>query len=151
MAAIANTSALKIMREYCSLAFGPGQVSFKDYTRLRLFDNGFYPDKRAVVGQRKNSDIDLTINYRHDWIGLFANKVASASYLAAHGFPTIPVLGIYAEKLASASPVDHSRRCRAEGIPAPRGELSILWQAGRRHSEPGIARRQALHRSGGCP
>jgi hypothetical protein len=92
------------MREYCGLAFGPGQVSFKDYTRLRLFDNGLYPDKRAVVGQRKNSDIDLTINYRHDWIGLFANKVASASYLAAHGFPTIPVLGIYAEKLASASP-----------------------------------------------
>jgi hypothetical protein len=91
------------VREYCSLAFGPGQVSFKDYTRLRLFDPDFYPDKRAVVGQRKNSDLDLTINFRHDWIGMFANKVASASYLAAHGFPTIPLLGIYTEKLASRS------------------------------------------------
>src|SRR5438309_2073707 len=93
MAAIAATSPLSIMREYCGLAFGPGQVSFKDYTRLRLFDRDFYPDKRAVVGQRKNRDLDLTINFRHDWIGLFANKIASASYLAAHGFPTIPLLG----------------------------------------------------------
>jgi hypothetical protein len=104
MAAVAQASPLKIMREYCSLAFGPGQVSFKDYTRLRLFDDAFYPEKRAVVGQRKNSDIDLTINYRHDWIGLFSNKVASASYLAAHGFPTIPVQGIYAANIASKSP-----------------------------------------------
>ena len=94
------------MREYMALAFGPGQISFKDYTRLRVFDDGFYAgtDKRAIVGQRRNSDIDLTINYRHDWIGLFSNKVASASYLAAYGFPTIPVLAFYAENLASSSP-----------------------------------------------
>jgi hypothetical protein len=103
MAAIAGTSPLKIMREYCSLGFGPGQVSFADYTRLRLFENGTYPDKRAVVGQRKNSDIDLTINFRHDWIGLFSDKVASASYLAAHGFPTIPILAIYADRVSSPS------------------------------------------------
>ena len=103
MAAIAGTSPLKIMREYCSLGFGPGQVSFNDYTRLRLFENGTYPDKRAVVGQRKNSDIDLTINFRHDWIGLFSDKVASASYLAAHGFPTIPILAIYADRVSSPS------------------------------------------------
>ena len=103
MAAIAATSPLSIMREYCGLAFGPGQVSFKEYTQLRLFERDYYPDKRAVVGWRKNRDLDLTINYRHDWIGLFANKIASASYLAAHGFPTIPPLGIYTEKLASPS------------------------------------------------
>jgi hypothetical protein len=103
MAAAGATSPLSIMREYCSLAFGPGQVTFKDYTRLRLFDRDFYPDKRTVVGQRKNRDLDLTINFRHDWIGLFANKIASASYLAAHGFPTIPLIGIYTERLASPS------------------------------------------------
>ncbi|AMN45104.1 sugar-transfer associated ATP-grasp domain-containing protein [Rhodoplanes sp. Z2-YC6860] len=103
MAAVAATSPLSIVREYCSLAFGPGQVSFKEYMQLRLFDRDYYPDKRTVVGWRKNRDLDLTINYRHDWIGLFANKIASASYLAAHGFPTIPVLGIYTENLASPS------------------------------------------------
>src|SRR5579872_3509268 len=105
MAEVAKTSPLKVMREYMSLAFGPGQVSFKDYTRLRMFDDAFYAgtDKRTIVGQRRNSDIDLTINYRHDWIGLFSNKVASASYLAAHGFPTIPVTAIYAKDLAGAS------------------------------------------------
>jgi len=105
MAEVAKSSALKVMREYATLAFGPGQVSFSDYTRLRLFDDAFYAgsDKRTVVGQRRNFDIDLTINYRHDWMGLFSNKVASASYLAAHGFPTIPVAAIYAKDLAGAS------------------------------------------------
>jgi hypothetical protein len=105
MAEAAKGSALKVMREYATLAFGPGQVSFNDYTRLRLFDDAFYAgsDKRTVVGQRRNFDIDLTINYRHDWMGLFSNKVASASYLAAHGFPTIPVSAIYAKDLAGAS------------------------------------------------
>ena len=105
MAEVAKGSALKVMREYATLAFGPGQVSFSDYTRLRLFDDAFYAgsDKRTVVGQRRNFDIDLTINYRHDWMGLFSNKVASASYLAAHGFPTIPVSAIYAKDLAGAS------------------------------------------------
>jgi hypothetical protein len=105
MAEVAKSSALKVMREYATLAFGPGQVSFSDYTKLRLFDDAFYAnsDKRTVVGQRRNFDIDLTINYRHDWMGLFSNKVASASYLAAHGFPTIPVSAIYAKDLAGAS------------------------------------------------
>ena len=105
MAEVAKSSALKVMREYATLAFGPGQVSFSDYTKLRLFDDAFYAgsDKRTVVGQRRNFDIDLTINYRHDWMGLFSNKVASASYLAAHGFPTIPVTAIYAKDLVGAS------------------------------------------------
>jgi hypothetical protein len=115
MAAAGATSPLSIMREYCSLAFGPGRVSFEDYTRLRLFDQDYYPDKRAVVGQRKNRDLDLTINFRHDWIGLFDNKIASDSYLAAHGFPTIPLLGIYTEKLASPS---HLVIASADGLKA---------------------------------
>jgi hypothetical protein len=105
MAEVAKSSPLKVMREYAALSFGPGQLSFSDYTKLRLFDDAFYAgsDKRMVVGQRRNFDIDLTINYRHDWMGLFSNKVASASYLAAHGFPTIPVTAIYAKDLAGAS------------------------------------------------
>jgi hypothetical protein len=106
MAAAAKTSPLGVVREFVGLAFGPGQVSFADYQRLRLFDAAFYAgsDKRAVVGQKRNININLTVNYRHDWMGLFANKIASESYLAAYGFPTIPTVAIYAEKLASASP-----------------------------------------------
>jgi Sugar-transfer associated ATP-grasp len=105
MAQVAKSSPLKVMREYAALAFGPGQLSFSDYTKLRLFDDAFYAnsDKRTVVGQRRNFDIDLTINYRHDWMGLFSNKVASASYLAAHGFPTIPAAAIYAKDLVGTS------------------------------------------------
>jgi len=107
MAAIAGSTPLKVMREFAFLAFGPGQVSFADYTRLRLFDDAFYAgsDKRAVVGQKRNCNLALTANYRHDWMGLFANKIASASYLATYGFPTIPLTAIYADKLAGASPL----------------------------------------------
>ena len=105
MAAIAKASPLALMRDFAVLAFGPGQVSFADYRRLRLFDEAFYAgvDRRAVIGQKRNCQINLTVNYRHDWMGLLADKIASASYLAAYGFPTIPPVAIYADKLASAA------------------------------------------------
>jgi hypothetical protein len=95
--AATKTSPLKIMRDYASLAFGPGKVSFKDYVQLRLFDENYYAgcDRRTVVGQRRNYDLAARINFRHDWMGLFANKVASARYLAAYGFPTLPIAAIF--------------------------------------------------------
>jgi hypothetical protein len=106
MSAVAKTSPLAVMRDYAVLAFGPGQVSFADYRRLRLFDDARYAgcDKRTVVGQKRNCQINLTVNYRHDWMGLFENKIASSSYLAAHGFPTIAPLAICAGTFASTAP-----------------------------------------------
>jgi hypothetical protein len=106
MAAATATSPLKVMRDYSSLAFGPGRVSFRDYTNLRLFDDARYAgtDKRTVVGARRNRDIAVAINYRHDWYGLVENKIAANAYLSAFGLPTIPTAAIYAEKLAAAAP-----------------------------------------------
>ena len=101
MAAETGASPLKLMRDYASLAFGPGRVSFRDYTNLRLFDDARYAgiDKRTVVGARRNRDIAVTVNYRHDWYGLLANKIASIGYLAAFGLPTIPTVAIFAHEL----------------------------------------------------
>ncbi len=105
MVAEAKSSPLKIMRDYVGLSFGPGKVSFKDYTQLRLFDGAFWADadRRAVVGQHRGVEIHQQANYRHEWWGLFDNKIAMASYLAAYGFPTIPVLAVYAQDLGTTA------------------------------------------------
>ena len=103
--AASKISPLKIMRDYLGLAFGPGKITFEDYTQLRLFDNAFWSgvNRRTVVGRAGSAAISLTINYRHDWWALAANKVASTSYLAAHGFPVIPILAIYCNNLKTAT------------------------------------------------
>jgi putative polysaccharide biosynthesis protein len=106
MVAETKASPLKIMRDYVGLSFGPGKVSFKDYTQLRLFDEAFWAgaDRKAVIGQHRGVEIHQQVNYRHEWWGLFDNKIAMASYLAAYGFPTIPVLAVYCENLGTAAP-----------------------------------------------
>ena len=105
MVAETKTSPLKIMRDYVGLAFGPGKVSFKDYTQLRLFDEAFWAgaDRREVVGVHRNVELHQQINFRHEWWGLLDNKVAMASYLSAYGFPTIPALAVYAENLGTTA------------------------------------------------
>jgi len=67
--AASKTSPLKIMRDYVGLAFGPGKITFEDYTQLRLFDNAFWSgvNRRTVVGRGGSAAISLTINYRRDW------------------------------------------------------------------------------------
>ena len=100
-----QTSPLKIMRDYVGLSFGPGKVSFKDYTQLRLFDEAFWEgaDRRQVVGQHRGGEIHQQVNFRHDWWGMFDNKMAMASYLAAYGFPVIPTHAVYCPQLGTAA------------------------------------------------
>jgi Sugar-transfer associated ATP-grasp len=97
----------EIMQEFIGLAFGPGRISFRDYLRLRLFDDKFYDGvaKKSVIGQRRNRDISVAVNYRIDWYGLLENKVASISYLGAYGLPVIPYAAIYSEILDFKSPI----------------------------------------------
>ena len=100
-----KASPLKIMRDYVGLSFGPGKLSFRDYTQLRLFDDAFWEgaDRREVVGQHRGVEIHQQVNFRHDWWGIFDNKVAMASYLAAYGFPTIPTLAVYCPALETTA------------------------------------------------
>jgi Sugar-transfer associated ATP-grasp len=93
------TSPLQAARDYANLAFGPGRISFNDYVRLRLFDRDHWEDRRTVAGQRCNRDLAVVVNYRHDWFGLVTDKIASTSYLAAFGLPTVPIIAFFAPRL----------------------------------------------------
>lgn len=93
-------SPTQIVRDFASLAFGPGKVSFNDYIKLRLFDPAMWQgDRRNVVGGRRNRDLAVEINYRHDWYGLLDDKVASIAYLSAYGLPTAEIAAIFAPRL----------------------------------------------------
>ncbi len=105
---------MQLMREYSRLAFGPGKLSFEDYIKYRLFDDAWLAgaEKENFIGARRNRDLVVEINYRHDWHGLLTNKVVSQSYLAAHGLPTIAPVKIFAPRLSIDS--DKLLRSRAE-------------------------------------
>lgn len=91
----------QVVRDFAGLAFGPGKLSFADYVRLRLFDRAYWSecDRRSVVGQRRNRDLAVEINYRHDWYGLLDDKVAAIAYLSAYGLPTAKIAAIFAPRL----------------------------------------------------
>src|SRR5215831_1564348 len=99
MARVVDTSPIALVRDFAALAFGPGRVSFADYTRLRLFDVAFYQgnDRRQVVGRRRNRWLVFHANWRRDWTGMFEDKLASAGYLAAFGLPVPETRAIFRE------------------------------------------------------
>lgn len=88
---------LQLAKLFAHLSFGPGKLSFDDFVRLRLYDAEVRAtsEPRAYVGQRRNRNLCVEANHRHDWLGLLTNKIASLSYLQAYGFPTIPANVIY--------------------------------------------------------
>jgi hypothetical protein len=102
--AATHTSPLHIVSDFARLWYGPGKVSFRDYNRLKLFDQEFWADddRRNVVGQHRSFEIWTKVNWRHDWWGFFDNKLASSNYLAAFGFPIITNLAIYCENVTIA-------------------------------------------------
>ncbi len=101
LAVESGLSPIQTVRDFASLAMGPGKVSLDDYVRLRLFDLAYWAgcDRRTVVGQRCNRDLLVELNYRHDWYGLVDDKIASCAYLAAYGLPTAPLAAIFAPRL----------------------------------------------------
>ncbi|MCE9546333.1 MAG: hypothetical protein K8T25_12535 [Planctomycetia bacterium] len=106
IAAEFNVPPLRMVNEFVRLALGPGRIRFPDYVKYRLFDDQFLngADKRAFVGQRRNRDLIVEINYRHDWYGILDNKIASASYLAAYGLPVIAPQAIFAPGSPAPTP-----------------------------------------------
>lgn len=104
----------RIMADYAALSLGQGRVSLSDYERLRLYDEPFWgdADRRQVAGPRRFRELCLRANFRHDWLGFAANRLAWRSYLAAHGLPTAPLLAIYRADLAT--PAANLLRSRGE-------------------------------------
>jgi hypothetical protein len=103
MAEAAGAPPSRLLRDFASLAIGPGHISFSDYERLRLYDEAFWSgsDRRWVVGARRGRQLALQANFRHDWLGMASNRVAWSSYLSAHGLPSVPTEAIYAPGLAT--------------------------------------------------
>jgi|SRR5579872_4673236 len=103
MAEAAGAPPSRLLRDFASLAIGPGHVSFSDYERLRLYDEAFWSgaDRRWVVGARRGRQLALQANFRHDWLGMASNRLAWSAYLGAHGLPTVPTEAIYAPGLAT--------------------------------------------------
>ncbi|HEY1736752.1 MAG TPA: sugar-transfer associated ATP-grasp domain-containing protein [Methylovirgula sp.] len=94
----------QVVKDFASLAFGPGKASFNDYIRLRLFDQAYWEgDRRNVIGQRRNRDLVVEINYRHDWYGLLDDKVASTAYLSAYGLATAKIAAVFAPRLRNGA------------------------------------------------
>jgi hypothetical protein len=110
--AATGLSHTAIVKSFVKLARGPGKISFPDFVRLRLFDPAFHGGAALAdfVGQRRNRDICVAVNYRHDWYGLLADKVAASAYLSAYGFTTIPFAAIFAPSLAGNATVLTDRR-----------------------------------------
>jgi Sugar-transfer associated ATP-grasp len=98
--------ALKIATAYARLALGRGKVSFQDFVNLRLFDPAFHENANlnAYVGQRRNLDICVAVNYRHDWHGILSNKLATSGYLSAYGLPVVPATAVYDSHLTTGGP-----------------------------------------------
>ena len=88
--------ALKIMKDFASLAYGPGKITFADYLRLRLYDLSFWQgDRREIVGDRRAVFLWHEVNWRQDWWAVLEDKVAASSYLAAHGLPVLQPLALW--------------------------------------------------------
>lgn len=102
IAAETGLQPMRMMREFATLSFGPGKITFNDYVRLRLFDDAFWAgaDKRGVAGRRRSAEIMAQANHA-DGHGLCANRLAARAYLSAFGFPTLQPVAIFAQDLAA--------------------------------------------------
>src|SRR5215472_15821330 len=107
MADLAGAPPTRLMADMAALSLGPGRIAFSDYERLRLYDADFWgqADRRQVAGARRARELALRANFRHDWFGLASNRIALATYLAAHGLPVPKIEAIFAPGLATPGPL----------------------------------------------
>jgi len=103
MAEAAGVPPTGLLADLAALSLGPGRIAFADYERLLLYDTDFWgqADRRQVVGSRRARELALRANFRRDWFGLAANRIALATYLAAYGLPGPRLAAIYAPGLAT--------------------------------------------------
>ena len=100
IATASKTSPLKIMRDLS--AWPSGRARFLSRTITGCDCSTPRSGRGRIAGRSPGSNAArpyYNINYRYDWWGLVENKIASDTYLAAYGFPTIPVVALYQENL----------------------------------------------------
>lgn len=94
-------SYFSLLRESALLRLGAGCLSFDEYAGLRLFDDVLYAgaDKQAFVGLKASRKIWLQANHRVDLFSLVSNKISSGILFATHGFPILPMIGLFHEQV----------------------------------------------------
>jgi hypothetical protein len=85
-----------LVKEFASLALGPGRISIFEYEALRLYDQSLgVAAKRRFVGAEVAARIWSVANFRPDYYALADIKVAANGLFAAHGFPTADRLALF--------------------------------------------------------
>jgi hypothetical protein len=106
IAAECGTTFFGLVKDYATLAFGPGRLTFDEYLALRLFDPKVYAgvDKGAFVGLTQSRKIWIKANFRVENFALVENKIAADAVFAAYGFRTAPTLAVFCNRIANQSP-----------------------------------------------
>jgi hypothetical protein len=85
-----------LVKEFASLALGPGRISIFEYEALRLYDQSLgSTEKRRFIGAEAAARIWSIANFRPDYYALADIKVAANGLFAAHGFATAERLALF--------------------------------------------------------
>jgi hypothetical protein len=92
----------RLLLDLAKASFGAGRLSYDEYIRLRLFDDAWLAgaDPSAFVGLDAERRLWPTTNFNSEWWGLMRNKLAVTTLLGGYGFPVIPTLALYSDRLS---------------------------------------------------
>ena len=101
-----------LLGDFIRVSIGPGKLSFDEFVALGLYDPRRVPgvDIRSFVGLGAMQRIWRRANYRTEFDGLIANKIAMGALLQAHGFPVIPLVAMFS--MTAGYPAERSLRTK---------------------------------------
>ncbi len=92
----------RLLIDLAKASFGAGRLSYDEFIGLRLFDDAWLDgaDPAGFVGLDAGRRLWMTANSNSEWWGLMRNKLAVTTLLGGYGFPTIPTLALYSDRLS---------------------------------------------------
>src|SRR5581483_3687667 len=92
----------RLLLDLAKASFGPGRLTYDEFIGLRLFDDAWLAgaDPAGFVGLDAGRRLWMTANSNSEWWGLMRNKLAVTTLLGGYGFPTIPTLALYSDRLS---------------------------------------------------
>jgi hypothetical protein len=91
----------RLLLDLAKASFGPGRLTYDEFIGLRLFDDAWLAgaDPSEFVGLDAERKLWPTANFNSEWWGLMRNKLAVTTLLGGYGFPVIPTLALYSDRL----------------------------------------------------
>lgn len=86
-----------LLGDFLKASIGPGRLNFDEFVALGLYDPSRYggTDIRGFAGLGAMQRIWQRANFRDEFDGLVANKIAMNALLDAYAFPVIPILALF--------------------------------------------------------